>query len=160
MKLSEPTGGMRLTSLAFTEGQTLRRTYTGDGADVSPALQWSVAPVGVRSFAVTCRDIDAPGGPFTHWVIYNIPGDARELPEGLPAQEKLSDCSIQGLNGFQRTGYSGPKPPPGGSHKYHFDLYALDTVLPVEGGVTAARLQELMRDHIVAKTTLMGTYRR
>ena len=152
--------GMTLTSHAFTQGQTLRRTYTADGADVSPALQWGQAPAGTKSFAVICRDADAPDGTFIHWLIYNIPGAAFGLPEAVPREEKLNDGSIQGMNDFHATGYSGPNPPPARAHNYHFELYALDVVLPVETGVEAARLVELMEDHVLATARLMGTYRR
>ncbi len=160
MTPTEPVRRMTLTSRAFIEGQTLRRTYTGDGADVSPALQWHLAPPATRSFAVICRDLDAPGGAFAHWVLYNIPTAASEVPEGIPTQEKLADGSIQGKNGFNRTGYNGPKPLPGRPHSYHFDLYAVDIVLPSETGVSAARLAELMNGHILATAKLVGTYRR
>ena len=151
---------MTLTSRAFIQGQTLRRTYTADGADVSPALQWGHAPARTRSFSVICRDTDAPGGTFIHWVVFNIPGNATGVPEGLPRQEKLDDGSIQGTNDFGAAGYNGPKPPPGRPHEYHFELYALDTMLPVETGVDAARLVGLMKDHVLATARLMGTYRR
>lgn len=159
MNPSEATG-MTLTSLAFIQGQTLRRTYTADGADVSPALQWAQVPAGAKSFAVICRDADAPGGTFIHWVVYNIPGTATGLPEGLPREEKLTDGSIQGMNDFRLTGYNGPNPPPARAHNYYFELYALDTVLPVETGINAARLMELSKDHVLATARLMGTYRR
>jgi len=152
--------GLTLTSPAFAEGQTIRRSCTADGADVSPALRWGQAPAGTKSFAVTCRDSDAPRGTFIHWVIYNIPGTATGLPEGLPRQEQLPDGSIQGMNDFQETGYIGPKPPPARTHNYHFELHALDTMLPVESGVTAARLLEMMKGHFIATARLTGTYRR
>jgi len=152
--------GMTLTSRAFVQGQTLRRTYTADGADVSPALQWGQAPAGTKSFAVICRDADAPGGTFIHWLVYNIPGTASGVPEGLPREEKLNDGSIQGTNDFHVAGYNGPNPPPARAHNYHFELYALDTMLPVETGVNAARLMELMEGHVIATARLMGTYRR
>ena len=152
--------GMTLTSPAFVQGQTIRRSCTADGADVSPALQWNQAPAGTKSFAVTCRDSDMPRGTFIHWVIYNIPGTATGLPEGLPRQEQLPDGFIQGTNDFQETGYIGPKPPPGRTHNYHFELTALDSMLPSETGVSAARLHDLMKDHVLATARLTGTYRR
>ena len=152
--------GMTMTSPGFQQGQTLRRTYTADGADVSPALHWGQAPAGTRSFAVICRDANASGGTFIHWLSYNIPGTASGVPEALPRQEKMDDGSTQGMNDFQVTGYSGPKPPPGRPHDYHFELYALDTMLPVESGVRAERLLELMDGHVTATARLMGTYRR
>ena len=155
-----PKGMMTLTSPAFAQGQTIRRSCTADGADVSPELRWNQAPAGTKSFAVTCRDSDAPRGTFIHWVIYNIPGTASGLPEGLPRQEQLPDGSVQGMNDFQETGYIGPKPPPARTHNYHFELYALGSMLPFEAGVTAARLHVLMKDHMLATARLTGTYRR
>jgi Raf kinase inhibitor-like YbhB/YbcL family protein len=160
MNQTEAAKGMTLTSPGFTEGQTLRRSYTVDGSNVSPALRWSQAPAATRSFAIIFRDVDAPGGALTHWLIYNIPGSASELPEGVPRRERLDDGSVQGPNDFETIGYSGPQPPPARPHSYHFELYALDTTLPVESGVKAARLLELMDGHIKATARLMGTYRR
>ena len=160
MNSTEAAKAMTLTSPAFIGGRTIRRTCTADGADLSPALHWAKAPTGTRSFAVICRDVDAPDGTLIHWLLYNIPGTAYGVPEALPRQEKMDDGSTQGTNDFQVTGYCGPKPPPGRPHEYHFELYALDTVLPVESGMRAARLEELMDGHILATAKLMGTYRR
>ena len=160
MNPTEAPKSMTLTCPGIVEGQTIRRTYTADGADVSPALYWSHAPAGTKSFAVTCRDSDAPRGTFIHWVIYNIPGTASGVPEGLPRQEQLPDGSIQGINDFQEPGYIGPKPPPARTHNYHFELTALNSMLPVETRVTAARLHELMKNHVLATAKLSGTYRR
>ena len=160
MNSTEAAKAMTLTSPAFIGGRTIRRTCTADGADLSPALHWAKAPTGTRSFAVICRDVNAPGGTFIHWVIYNIPGTASGVPEGVPRQETLSDGSIQGTNDFGALGYNGPKPPPGRPHEYHFELYALDTMLPVETGVNAARVLHLIEGHVVATARLMGTYRR
>ena len=160
MNPNETPRGMCLTSPGFTEGQTLRRTYTADGADVSPALQWGRVPAGTKSLALICRDADAPGGTFIHWVLYNIPGSASGVPEALPRQETLPDGSRQGKNDFHVAGYNGPNPPPAREHKYNFELYALDTVLPSETGVSAVRLHDLMKGHVLATARLMGTYRR
>jgi Raf kinase inhibitor-like YbhB/YbcL family protein len=152
--------GMTLTGNAFTEGQAIRRTCTADGEDTSPALLWSQAPADTKSFALICRDVSALGGTFIHWVIYNIPATASGLPEALPRKEKLTDGSIQGKNDFDLIGYCGPNPPSGRTHDYHFVLYALDTMLPVEAGVNATRLLELTKEHVIATARLMGTYRR
>jgi Raf kinase inhibitor-like YbhB/YbcL family protein len=152
--------GMTLTGRAFSDGQALRRTCTADGADTSPALKWSQAPAGTKSFALICRDVSAPGGTFIHWVMYNIPATAHGVPEGLPRKKNLTDGSIQGTNDFDVIGYRGPNPPSGRTHDYHFVLYALDTMLPVETGVSATRLLELTKDHVLATARLMGTYRR
>lgn len=160
MNPDETPRGLTLTSPAFAPGKTIRRDCTADGKDASPELRWSQAPPGTKSFAIIFRDVDAPGGTFTHWLIYNIPGTARGLPEGVPKQEKLDDGSVQGTNDFQAIGYNGPHPPAARPHEYHFELYALDTMLPVETGLNAARLQQLIRGHLMATAKVMATYRR
>jgi hypothetical protein len=160
MKPTEAVNTMTLTSPAFTEGQPIPRRFSGDGENVSPALQWDKTPAGTQSFALICRDPDAPGRTFIHWVIYNIPDTLRQLPEGLPRQEKLDNGITQGESDFGRAGYGGPKPPSGKAHRYFFDLYALDTVLAAEPRVDAGRLQQLMKGHVLATAELMGTYQR
>src|SRR5262245_57455570 len=72
-----------LNSTAFAEGQAIPVKYTCDGENISPPLRWDGAPQ-AQSFALIVDDPDAPGGTFTHWVLYNIPGSQRELPEGSP----------------------------------------------------------------------------
>jgi Raf kinase inhibitor-like YbhB/YbcL family protein len=155
---STPT--MTLTSPAFADGEALPRSCTGDAGDVSPSLHWSTSPEGTKAFAVICRDTDAPSGTFIHWVIYNIPDTTRRLPPGIAGTGSPKDGFIQGKNDFGSIGYGGPKPPPGKVHRYFFDLYALDTMLPVEPDVDAARLKQLMNGHILATSELVGTYRR
>jgi len=163
MKTAGAVKSMTLTSPAFTQGKAIPAKYTGDGQDVSPALAWAPVPESAASFALVCRDPDAPSGTFIHWVVYNIP-PAKEglagLPEALPKADKLTNGTIQGRNDFGRFGYNGPKPPPGKPHRYFFDLFALDTMLPVEPEVSAARLQAMMTGHVIATAELMGTYQR
>jgi hypothetical protein len=99
-------------------------------------------------------------GTWVHWVIYNIPGAARELSEALPAREKNPDGSLQGRNDFGRIGYGGPCPPRGRPHRYFFRLYALDAVPGLGPGATRKALLKAMEGHILAQAELMGTYGR
>src|SRR5205085_1249806 len=101
-----------VTSSAFREGQPIPRDYTGEGTDRSPPLSWEAAPDKAQSLAVLVEDPDAPGGTFTHWVLFNLPADTRELPGGASAG-KLPEGAVQGTNDFGKTGYNGPKPPAG-----------------------------------------------
>src|SRR5205085_1241987 len=87
-----------------------------------------------QSFALVCDDPDAPHGTFTHWVLYNLPAAARELPPDVRPEFTLRDGARQGLNDSGRIGYSGPAPPPGPAHRYFFKLYALDGVLRPAAG--------------------------
>jgi Raf kinase inhibitor-like YbhB/YbcL family protein len=150
-----------LTSSAFRQGRPIPREYTRISSNFSPPLAWSDVPPGVKSFAVICDDPDARGGAFVHWVIWNIPADVHELPEGVSALSKLPDGSRQGQNGFPGVGYAGPDPPSGGPHHYTFRLYALDALLDLpEYSTTREDLDRAMKGHVLGHGQLMGTYER
>ena len=148
-----------LSSPAFAPGQPIPRKYSCDGQDISPPLNWGEPPQNTRSLALIADDPDAPGGTFVHWVLYNVPSNSRALPEGVAKSEKLADASLHGKNSWGRLGYGGPCPP-GGTHRYFFKLYALDSVLGLPSGASKQRLLEAMQGHIVAQVELMGTYYR
>jgi Raf kinase inhibitor-like YbhB/YbcL family protein len=151
---------MQLTSPAFQEGQPVPRQHTGDGQDVSPALAWADPPAGANSFALVCEDPDAPRKTWSHWVIFNLPADARGLDEGMPAQETLPGGARQGKNDFGNVGYGGPAPPRGKPHRYFFKLYALDTLVDLPAGASRADLLGAVEGHVLAEAQLMGTYAR
>jgi Raf kinase inhibitor-like YbhB/YbcL family protein len=134
--------------------------YTCDGEDTSPPLEWGAPPPGTASLALIVDDPDAPRGTWVHWVIYNLPAEARGLAAGIALEAELSDSSRQGNNSWPRLGYGGPCPP-SGSHRYFFKLYALDTALDLQQpGATKQQLLQAMEGHILAETQLMGTYAR
>src|SRR5262245_6544315 len=151
---------LEITSTAFQEGQPIPKQYTADGRNVSPPLQWSDPPGGTRAFAMVCEDPDAPRGTFTHWVLFNLPAESRELGEGVPAEPTLPKGAAQGNNDFGKPGYGGPSPPPGKPHRYLFKLTALDTRLDLRPGATKDQLQAAMRGHDLAEGQLTGTYGR
>ncbi len=144
-----------LSSPSFDAGRPIPRRFTCEGANVAPELSWEGSPPGTRSFALVVEDPDAPGGTFIHWVVYDLPADARALREGtLPAGAR------QGRNDFGKTRYGGPCPPPGPAHRYHFRLYALDRTLDVAAGATADELRRAMSGHVLAEGQLIGTFGR
>jgi Raf kinase inhibitor-like YbhB/YbcL family protein len=151
---------IELTSTAFQEGQTIPKQYTGDGRDLSPPLKWGDPPAGTRSLALIVEDPDAPRGTFTHWVLFNLPAEARELGEGVPPKPTLPDGAMQGINDFGKVGYGGPSPPPGKPHRYVFKLYALDTPLDLGPGATRQQLLQAMDGHVLDEGQLMGRYGR
>ena len=148
-----------ITSSAFSEGQAIPTRYTCDGPDVSPDLSWSGVPETATSLALICDDPDAPMGTWVHWVLFNIPADADGLPAEIPSDAILENGARHGENDFGRLGYGGPCPP-GGTHRYFFKLYALDTQLESDSGSTKAQLLAAMEGHILAEGQLMGTYSR
>ena len=146
---------LKLRSSAFDNHKRIPEQHTGDGDDVAPALEWSGVPDGTRSFAVVVHDPDAPlVDGFTHWVAYNIPGDAAGLPEG-------GGDATAGQNSFGNAGYNGPAPPPGhGPHHYYFWVYALDDDLGLEPGLDRRALLERIEDHVIEQARLVGTFER
>jgi hypothetical protein len=160
MAPAEATSDMTLTSPAFADEGTIPQTYTCDGEDISPELQWQDPPEGTESFALVVEDPDAPARTWIHWVVYNIPADQRSFDESVPAETELPGGALQGQNSWSRTGYGGPCPPRG-THRYFFTLYALDTTLDLEpAAADKAALLEAMEGHVLAQTSLMGRYER
>jgi Raf kinase inhibitor-like YbhB/YbcL family protein len=87
---------IKLISRAFKEGGMIPVKNTCQGEDVSPQLAWENLPSDTKTIAIICDDPDAPGGDFVHWVIFNIPGNARTLDEGLPKHKILANGARQG----------------------------------------------------------------
>ena len=150
---------IEIKSSAFEEGGMIPKKYTCDGADVSPPLSWASAPEGTKTIALICDDPDAPMGTWVHWVLFNLPADVKELPENVPSEKNLDNGAMQGVNDFGNIGYGGPCPP-GGTHRYYFKLYALDTQINLQAGATKRDLLKAMEGHTLAEGQLMGKYRR
>jgi len=150
----------QLTSSAFHDGQMIPATYSGGGADYSPPLAWSGQPPTTVSLALICDDPDAPRGTWVHWVLFNLRGDAHELPEHTQPDGKLANGAQQGKNDFGKLGYGGPAPPRGNPHRYFFKLYALDANLKLPAGATKDQLLKAMQGHVLGETPLMGKYQR
>lgn len=151
---------MQLSSAAFQDGAGLPAKYTCDGQNVSPPLAWSGAPSGTQSLALILEDPDAPLRVFTHWVLFNLPADATQLPEGVPQGDRLPNGALQGKNDVGRNGYGGPCPPPGPAHRYHFTIYALDRSLSLAAGASKGQALDAMQGHVLARGDLTGTYGR
>jgi Raf kinase inhibitor-like YbhB/YbcL family protein len=149
-----------LRSPDFANGANIPRTFTCEGEDRSPALEWADAPPGTKTFALIADDPDAPVGTWVHWVIYNIPGSAHTLTGGVEKKEQLADGSRQGRNDFRKTGYNGPCPPPGKAHRYFFKLYALSAELALGAGAGKSEVERAMGTHILARAEWMGRYQR
>jgi len=157
--MAKPVGPV-LYSPAFAQGERIPKRHTCDGEDLSPALYWENVGEDVRSFALIMEDPDAPMGTFIHWVLYNIPAERRDLPEGVPTQVQVAQIGTQGRNDFRRIGYGGPCPPPGKPHRYRFILYGLSRSPDLPEGLDAKGLRRAMEPFILFQTTLEGLYGR
>jgi Raf kinase inhibitor-like YbhB/YbcL family protein len=155
---------IRLESAAFEEGGTIPKVNTCDGTGTSPPLEWSGVPETARSLSLIVEDPDAPGGTFTHWVLFDLPPDLKGLSEGIPPEGEVKltpggATARQGKNDFGKLGYGGPCPP-GGIHRYNFLLYALDAGPDLKPGATREELLRVLQGHILAEGRLMGRYTR
>jgi hypothetical protein len=151
-------GEFKLTSTAFAAGEAIPERYSCDGKNVSPPLAWSGAPAAAKSFVLIVDDPDAPGGTFTHWIVFNLPAETRSLAEGVQASA-LPAGAGQGVNDFGKAGYGGPCPP-SGSHRYIHHLYALDAKLGDLKKPGRQQIDTALKGHVLAEATLMGTYQR
>lgn len=142
-----------LSSPAFVDGGEIPTRYTCDGPDLSPPLAWSGAPDATAAFALIVDDPDAAG--FVHWVAFDLPGEQATLAEDASGKGGFGE----GRNGFGRAGWGGPCPP-SGSHRYVFELYALDRRVGLPEGSTAADVRQAIKGHVLGSTRLTGTYRR
>ena len=151
--MQEP--GFVLSSTAFQPGGAIPRQHTCDGEDASPDLTWTGAPDGTRALALVVTDPDARG--FVHWIAYDLTGTpSGGLPTGVSTSP---DAPPQGTNSFGRIGYGGPCPP-SGTHRYVFELHALDRSLGLTGAPRLDALEGAMDGHVLATATLTGTYHR
>ncbi len=134
-------------------GGTFPREFTCDGANRLPRLEWSTPPSGTQELAIEMLDPDAPGGTFTHWLVYGIPPSISSLA-AVPAG------AAEGVNDFGRRGYGGPCPPRGAAHHYHFVVLALDARLGLAPGATRSDLEARISGHVLGRGELVATYQR
>jgi Raf kinase inhibitor-like YbhB/YbcL family protein len=144
---------MKITSSAFQQGGNIPSKFTCDESDTSPPLQITGIPSNARTLVLIADDPDAPGGLFTHWLVWNIPSQTNSIAEGSALK------GVHGTNDFGKSGYRGPCPPPG-THRYSFKIFALDRELDLRSGAKRSQLDAAMKGHVVAQGELVGRYAR
>ena len=162
--------GFSLSSPSIKPGSTLTeaQVFKGfgcEGKNISPALKWSGAPKDTKSFALTVYDPDAPtGSGWWHWVVYNIPASASELPEGAGGADGkgMPAGAAQGRTDFGAPGFGGACPPPGDKpHRYIFTVYALKTdKIDVPADATAALVGFMINANKLGKASFEAKYGR
>jgi hypothetical protein len=162
--------GFKLESPTVKPGSMLTeaQVFNGfgcTGKNISPALKWSGAPQGAKSYAVTVYDPDAPtGSGWWHWVVFNIPASATALPEGAGSADgkALPAGSMQGRTDFGAAGFGGACPPQGDKpHRYIFTVYALKTdKLDVPADATAALVGFMINANKLGQASFTAKYGR
>lgn len=158
--------GLTLTTTAFADGAEIPARFTQSAqSPVSPKLEWTNVPQNTVTFALIMHDPDVAVQRKTddvlHWLVFNIPGAARELPENVPATAQLPDGTVQGKNQGAVVGYRGPGAPAAGPHHhYTWELFALDTKLELGPDATRADVLKAIDGHILGKGVLMGRFHR
>jgi len=151
---SAPSTYMKIISPTFAHQNPIPSQYTCDGGDINPTLQITEVPSQAKSLALIMDDPDAPGGTFTHWLMWNIDPATTLIEEG-----SRPEGVVEGVNSASETRYIGPCPP-SGMHHYHFKLYALDSMLDVPSKTSKTHLEEEIKKHLIKSAELVGTYQR
>jgi Raf kinase inhibitor-like YbhB/YbcL family protein len=158
--------GFTLSSPAFQDGGEIPVRFSqADPKPVSPKLEWTNVPAGTVTFVLMMRDPDVAmqkkPEDLLHYMMLNIPGSARELPEGIPAVAQLPDGTIQPKNFRGQPGYLPPgAPAPGPNHHYTWELFALDTKLDLGPDATRVDVLKAMEGHALGKAVLVGRFHR
>jgi Raf kinase inhibitor-like YbhB/YbcL family protein len=146
---------MLLTSTAFKENETIPIQYTCKGDNINPPLNIIDVPSDTKSLSLIMHDPDTPTGDYLHWMMWDIGPSTQSI-----SANSVPVGAVQGANDSQNNVYAGPCPPKGtGTHRYMFELYALDISLNLKPDTTSrAQLEEAMKNHILEKTTLTGLF--
>lgn len=144
---------MRITSPYFQHNTPMPARYSMRGGNASPALQFNDVPDAATSLILVCHDPDAPvTNGFTHWVMWNIPAETKDIAESM-----IPSSALEGINDWGMTGWGGPQPP-SGTHRYVFSLYALTHNPDIPKDVNRQQLLDLVLPHCISQADLIGLY--
>lgn len=164
---------LSVSSSAWPDGGEISMKYSSRGANTSPdfTFNWSqggnavAAPAELQSYAIVFRDMENSTNKGTtdtlHWTLFNIPGTAKGLPEGL-GKGDLPDGSRNGPGIANRGGnpgaYFGPGAGPGPFHHYVFEFFALDAKLDLPATASRDELLKAMEGHVIGKAVYTGRF--
>lgn len=150
--MSTTNSALTVHSSAFKQNEHIPSKYTCDGLNINPEILIDNIPANTKTLAVIVDDPDAPSGTFCHWVMWDIPPASKIKEDSKPG--------TQGKNSMGKNSYFGPCPP-GGTHHYHFKVYALDTELRhLPANTDEKALLSAMKTHIISSGELIGLYKR
>lgn len=158
-----------ITSSSFGDNDLIPRKHAAkggprkcDGQNISPALQWSNAPKGAKSYAILVTDaVGGHGTGIVHWIAYGIPASTTSLAEGV-ASSKGSKAYVGGTNRIKKPFYFGPCPDVGDNpHHYEFTIIALDLEPgALAPGLTKPEFFKAIKGRNLSATSMVGRYAR
>ena len=166
-----------LSTTLFAEGLTLKskdmlgqisinQVFKGfgcNGKNISPQLEWSNAPKGTKSFAITIYDADAPtGSGWWHWIVFDISKDTHSISSNASSLNLLPEGSIQGKTDYGENKFGGACPPKGDrAHTYTTTIYALDIkTLGLDKNASSALVGYMLNAHTIEKSSIITYYKR
>jgi Raf kinase inhibitor-like YbhB/YbcL family protein len=145
---------LMISSPAYENNGNIPGKYTCDGANINPPLKIENVPGQAKSLALVFDDIDAPGGGYVHWILWNIDPSTKEIKEN-----SVPEGAVQGTNDFQKQNYGGPCPPTR-PHRYAFKVYALEIRPDLSPNSKKADLEKVMKGHVIARSQWLGKFKR
>jgi Raf kinase inhibitor-like YbhB/YbcL family protein len=153
---------LRITSSSFNANAPIPPKYADYGEKISPALSWTGVPASAKSLVLMVEDPAAQEPrPFVHWVLFDLPPSITSLPEAVPGTPRLPEFggALQGRNSRGTIGYFGPRPPKGDpAHEYHFQVFAVDSMLNVDPASAPGVVLSAMKGRVVGRGELTGTF--
>ena len=145
---------MEIKSSAFTNDGGIPVKYTNDGENISPPLEIADIPEGTKSLAILIQDPDSQSGIWTHWIVWGVKPEVKEIPEN-----SIPLGATVGTNSYGEQMYDGASPP-SGTHRYIHKVFALASEISLDSATTAEELMEIIEPHIIDQAELIGTYTR
>lgn len=147
---------LKVSSPAFKELGDIPFENTMYRANIFPGLEWSKGPKGTQSYALIMQDTDANmnGDAILHFTMFNIPASVTKLDAGMtnPPAGAMYGPDMRG----PMHAYVGPRTPAGPKHRYHLQVFALDTILQGDPAMTWAQLKAAIAGHVLASGQVVG----
>jgi Raf kinase inhibitor-like YbhB/YbcL family protein len=146
---------LEVSSPAFPPSGDIPQPYSAFGERRSPPLAWTAGPAGTSSYALIVQDPDAPAPkPFVHWIVFDISSGVTSIQANT-----VPPGALLGNNSAGSASWFAPAPPPGPAHRYHFQVFALDTTLGLKEGAGRDEVVDAMKGHVLASGDLVGRYK-
>ena len=145
-----------MTSPAFKNRSDIPFENTQYQGNTSPGLEWTAGPAGTKTYVVIMQDTDAMrnGAPILHWTMVDIPATMTKLAAGM-TEAPAGAMYGPNIRGAAQA-YMGPRTPAGPKHRYHLQVFALDTSVGTESKQGYDAMLAAMKGHVLASGEVIG----